>query len=162
MKTRAEQLNAQLQRLNQPLPVFMVSGDEPLQHAESCDAIRAWLRQAGFTERDVMHVDAGFAWERLLESANALSLFAERKIIELRLGSQKPDKQASGLLQRYLDNPAPDNVLLIQADRLDAGAKKAPGTSRWKSAGWSSRSGRLNLSNCRNGFRSERRRRDSA
>src|SRR5690554_892663 len=62
MKTRAEQLNAQLQRLNQPLPVFMVSGDEPLQHAESCDAIRAWLRQAGFTERDVMHVDAGFAW----------------------------------------------------------------------------------------------------
>jgi DNA polymerase-3 subunit delta len=125
MKTRAEQLNAQLQRLNQPLPVFMVSGDEPLQHAESCDAIRAWLRQAGFTERDVMHVDAGFAWERLLESANALSLFAERKIIELRLGSQKPDKQASGLLQRYLDNPAPDNVLLIQADRLDAGAKKS-------------------------------------
>jgi DNA polymerase-3 subunit delta len=125
MKTRAEQLNAQLQHLNQPLPVFMVSGDEPLQHAESCDAIRAWLRQAGFTERDVMHVDAGFAWERLLESANALSLFAERKIIELRLGSQKPDKQASGLLQRYLDNPAPDNVLLIQADRLDAGAKKS-------------------------------------
>jgi DNA polymerase-3 subunit delta len=125
MKTRAEQLNAQLQRLNQPLPVFMVSGDEPLQHAESCDAIRAWLRQAGFTERDVMHVDAGFAWERLLESANALSLFAERKIIELRLGSQKPDKQASGLLQRYLDNPAPDNVLLIQTDRLDASSKKS-------------------------------------
>jgi DNA polymerase-3 subunit delta len=125
MKTRAEQLNAQLQRLTSSLPVFMVTGDEPLQHAESCDAIRAWLRQAGFTERDVMHVDAGFSWERLLESANALSLFADRKIIELRLGSQKLDKQASALLQRYLDNPAPDNVLLIQADRLDAGAKKS-------------------------------------
>lgn len=125
MKTRAEQLSSQLQRLNTPLPVFMVTGDEPLQHAESCDAIRAWLRKADFSEREVMHVDAGFAWEGLLESANALSLFADRKIIELRLGSHKLDKKASGLLQRYLDNPAPDNVLLIQADRLDAGAKKS-------------------------------------
>jgi len=125
MKTRAEQLNAQLQRLTSPPPVFMVTGDEPLQHAESCDAIRAWLRQAGFTERDVMHVDAGFSWESLLENANALSLFSDRKIIELRLGNQKLDKRASTLLQRYLDNPAPDNTLLIQAGRLTADAKRS-------------------------------------
>jgi DNA polymerase-3 subunit delta len=125
MKTRAEQLSAQLQRLATPLPVFMVTGEEPLLHAESCDAIRAWLRQAGFTEREVMEVDAGFAWERLLESANALSLFADRKIIELRLGSQKLDKRASALLQRYLDDPAPDTAVLLQADRLDAGSKKS-------------------------------------
>lgn len=125
MKTRPEQLASQLQRLKTPLPVYMVTGDEPLQHAESGDRIRQSLRDAGFTERDVMHVDAGFSWETLLESANALSLFAERKIIELRLGSQKLDKKASALLQRYLDNPAPDNALLILADRLDAGAKKS-------------------------------------
>ncbi|MBR9829207.1 MAG: DNA polymerase III subunit delta [Oceanospirillales bacterium] len=125
MKTKPDQLSAQLQRIKAPLPVYMVTGDEPLQHAESCDRIRRSLREADFTEREVMHVDAGFAWEKVLESANALSLFAERKIIELRLGSQKLDKKASGLLQRYLDNPAPDNVLLIMADRLDAGAKKS-------------------------------------
>lgn len=125
MKTRAEQLNTQLQRLKAPLPVFMVTGDEPLQHAESCDAIRAWLRQAGFTEREVMHVDAGFSWDSLLEQANALSLFSDRKIIELRLGSQKVDKRASTLLQRYLENPAPDNALLIQAARLSADAKRS-------------------------------------
>ncbi|GAA0791418.1 DNA polymerase III subunit delta [Marinobacterium sediminicola] len=125
MKTRPDQLVNQLERLKAPLPVYMVTGDEPLQHAESCDNIRRSLRAAEFTEREVMHVDAGFAWESLLESANALSLFAERKIIELRLGNQKLDKKASGLLQRYLDNPAPDNALLIMADRLDAGAKKS-------------------------------------
>lgn len=125
MKTRADQLDAQLKRLSPVPPVFMVTGDEPLQHAESCDKIRQYLRNDGFTEREVMHVDAGFAWESLLESANALSLFAERKIIELRLGSQKLDKKASGLLQRYLENPAPDNALLIMADRLDAGARKS-------------------------------------
>lgn len=125
MKTRPDQLLNQLQRLKAPLPVYMVTGDEPLQHAECCDHIRQSLRSAGFTEREVMHVEGGFAWESLLESANALSLFAERKIIEIRLGGQKLDKKASGLLQRYLDNPAPDNTLLIMADRLDAGAKKS-------------------------------------
>ncbi|MBA4503464.1 DNA polymerase III subunit delta [Marinobacterium marinum] len=125
MKVKPDQLGAQLKRLKAPLPVYMVTGDEPLQHAESCDRIRRSLRDAGFTERDVMHVETGFSWESLLESANALSLFAERKIIELRLGGQKLDKKASGLLQRYLDNPAPDNALLILADRLDAGTKKS-------------------------------------
>ncbi|MBV0932456.1 DNA polymerase III subunit delta [Marinobacterium weihaiense] len=125
MKTKPEQLANQLKRQTSPLPVYMVTGDEPLQHAEACDRLRHWLREAGFTEREVMHVDSGFSWESLLESANALSLFAERKIIELRLGSQKLDKKASALLQRYLDDPAPDNALLIMADRLDAGAKKS-------------------------------------
>lgn len=135
MKTKPEQLSNQLQRLKDPLPVYMVTGDEPLQHAESCDQIRRHLRDADFTERDVMHVDAGFSWESLLESANALSLFAERKIIELRLGGHKLDKKASGLLQRYLDNPAPDNALLIMADRLDAGAKKSAWFKQVEKAG---------------------------
>lgn len=135
MKTRADQLDTQLKRLSSPPPVFMVTGDEPLQHAESCDSIRRYLRDDGFTEREVMHVDAQFSWESLLESANALSLFAERKIIEVRLGSQKLDKKASGLLQRYLDNPAPDNVVLILADRLDAGAKKSAWFKQVEKAG---------------------------
>ncbi len=135
MKTRPDQLAGQLKKLKGNLPVYMVTGDEPLQHAESCDRIRQSLRDAGFTEREVMHVDAGFSWESLLESANALSLFAERKIIELRLGGQKLDKKASGLLQRYLENPAPDNALLIMADRLDAGAKKSAWFKQVEKAG---------------------------
>lgn len=107
MKVRAEQLHNQLQRQQQALPVYLVSGDEPLLCGESCDAIRAHLRRLGFSEREVMHVDASFSWESLLESANALSLFAERKLIELRLGGQKLNRSASELLQRYLANPAP-------------------------------------------------------
>ncbi len=114
----------------------MVTGEEPLLHAESCDAIRAWLRQAGFTEREVMEVDAGFAWERLLESANALSLFADRKIIELRLGSQKLDKRASALLQRYLDDPAPDTAVLLQPIASMRAAKKVPGSGRSRRVDW--------------------------
>lgn len=125
MKLKPEQLGSQLKRQQEALPVYLVTGDEPLLCGESIDAIRAHLRQLGFTEREVMHVDASFSWDSLLESANALSLFAERKIIEIRLGSQKLNKAASELLQKYLANPAPDNALLIICDRMDRSVKQS-------------------------------------
>jgi len=125
MKLKPEQLATQLERSSSELPVYLVTGDEALLHGEAADLIRAKLRQLDFSERELMHVDAQFNWDQVFESANSLSLFAERKIIELRLGSQKILKATSDLLQRYLDNPAPDTVLLILADRFDANAKKS-------------------------------------
>ncbi|MGB1237752.1 MAG: DNA polymerase III subunit delta, partial [Pseudomonadales bacterium] len=83
------------------------------------------LKQQGFEEREVLHVEAGFKWEYLLECASALSLFAEKKLIEIRLASQKINKAASQILQQYLELAPPENKLLIIADKLDAGAKKS-------------------------------------
>lgn len=125
MKTRPEQLGQQLKRASQPLPIYLVTGDEPLISDESCDRIRQYLRDNAFSEREVMHVENGFIWENIFESANALSLFADRKLIELRLGKQKLPKPASQLLQSYLSNPSPDTVLLLIADRLDKSAKQS-------------------------------------
>ncbi|MFC6670080.1 DNA polymerase III subunit delta [Marinobacterium aestuariivivens] len=123
MKLKPEQLAG---RLKQGIaPVYLITGDEPLLAEESCDLLRKAFVQQGFTEREVLHVDGSFKWEYLLECASALSLFAERKIIELRLGGQKLQQNASELLQQYLANPAPDNVLLIIADKLEARAKKS-------------------------------------
>jgi DNA polymerase-3 subunit delta len=123
MKIKPEQLSSQL---NKGLsPVYLITGDEPLISEESSDILRRGLQQQGFSEREVLHVDGSFSWEYLLECANALSLFAEKKIIELRLGSSKLNKKASELLQQYLSNPAPDNILLIIADKLDGSSKKS-------------------------------------
>lgn len=125
MKVKAEQLATHLQRANEALPIYLVTGDEALLHGEAADTIRARLRELDFTERELMHVDAQFNWDQVFESANSLSLFAERKIVELRLGGQKIAKATSDLLQRYLENPAPDTVLLILADKMDSNAKKS-------------------------------------
>lgn len=125
MKVKPEQLANQLQKSNTAMPVYLVTGDEALLHGEAADLIRARLRELDFSERELMHVDAQFNWDRVFESANSLSLFAERKILELRLGAQKIAKATSDLLQRYLQNPAPDTVLLLLADRLDSNAKKS-------------------------------------
>lgn len=122
MKIKPEQLATKLG--STPAPVYLVTGDETLLVEESCDLLRQHLVKIGFTERETLYTDGSFKWEYLLECANALSLFAEQKIIELRL-SNNPNKQASEILRQYLANPAPDNVLLIIADKLDATAKKS-------------------------------------
>ncbi|MGB0466105.1 MAG: DNA polymerase III subunit delta [Pontibacterium sp.] len=122
MKIKHEQLARRLS--GEAKSVYLVTGDEPLLSEESCDLLRQYFKEQGFTEREVMHVDSSFKWEYLLETANALSLFADRKVIELRLGT-KLNKQASEILRQYLSSPSPDNVLLIIAGKLDAGTKKS-------------------------------------
>ncbi|KAA0874627.1 DNA polymerase III subunit delta [Nitrincola tapanii] len=130
MKLRAEQLANHLGR--QPVqPIYLIAGDEPLLCGESADLLRRHLKAQGFSERELVHADqSSFNWEVLLQQANALSLFAERKILEVRAPSLKFSKPESQALQAYLRNPSPDSCLLLIAGRLDAGQKK----SAWFSA----------------------------
>ncbi|MFT5705805.1 MAG: DNA polymerase-3 subunit delta [Oceanospirillaceae bacterium] len=123
MKIKADQLSALLQKST--AQTYLINGDEPLILEESCDLVRQHLKSKGFDEREVLHVEAGFKWEYLLECANALSLFAENRLIELRLGSQKINKAASKILQEYLQYAPAENTLLIIADKLDAASKKS-------------------------------------
>lgn len=123
MKTNPDQLSTQLSKTT--APVYFVTGDEPLIIEESCDQIRLHLKNQGFNEREVLHVEAGFKWEYLLECANALSLFADLRLIEIRLNAQKINKQASAIIQEYVKNAPAENVLLIIADKLDASSKKS-------------------------------------
>ncbi|HBN61915.1 MAG TPA: DNA polymerase III subunit delta, partial [Halomonas sp.] len=96
MKVFADQLPAALAK---KLPkAVIVAGDEPLQHRDACDAVRAAARQAGIEEREVLDVEPNFAWGRLLETASNLSLFATNKLLELRLGNQKLGQEGSKAL----------------------------------------------------------------
>lgn len=121
LKLKPENLAAQLaQRL---LPVYLVSGDEPLQSGEAADAIRARARAAGFTEREVYFIERGeVSWESILQSASALSLFASRRIIEIRIPSGKLGKDG-GLLARLIEMAGDDLLVLIVTGRLEGGSK---------------------------------------
>lgn len=124
MKTRSDQLNAVLQR-HTGSSIFMVLGEEPLQSQEACDALRRWLRAQGFTERDLHHVDNHFSWESVILSTNALSLFADQKLLEIRVGSHKINKGDGQILFDWLKDPSPDTALLLIIDKVDAAARKS-------------------------------------
>lgn len=102
----------------------MVLGEEPLQSQESSDIIRNWLRSQDYTERDLHHVDGSFSWESVILGTNALSLFAERKLLEIRIGHHKVNKGDSQLLLNWLKNPAPDTALLLIVDKVDSASRK--------------------------------------
>jgi DNA polymerase III subunit delta len=123
MNVRPDQLAGVIS--NALYPVYMVSGDEPLQQMEALDLIRSNLREQDFCEREVLDVDAGFDWNRLLEETANLSLFASRRMIELRLPSAKPGRQGSQVLKDYLSQPVEDTVLIINAGKVDKSARQS-------------------------------------
>jgi DNA polymerase-3 subunit delta len=106
-------------------PGYLVSGEEPLLAGEAADAIRAAARAAGYADRSVFFVDRSFDWDELRGAAQSLSLFAERRIIELRLASGKPDKGAQ-LLTALVTQPPADVLLLVVTEKLDKKSSDAP------------------------------------
>ena len=117
MKLPFAQLENHLSK--QLAPVYLIAGDEPLQKMEAADAIRRSAQSRGFSERQVIHVEAGFDWSMLEGEAAAMSLFAEKKIIDLRLPTAKPGREGSKAIVHYMKQPPEDNLLLIQAGKVD-------------------------------------------
>ena len=106
MQIRPDQLEAQLTRGLKPL--YTIHGDEPLLAQEACDAIRAAARAAGYSERKVFTVSgAHFDWSGVLGAAQAMSLFAERQLIEIRIPSGKPGKEGGEALAGLLRDGCP-------------------------------------------------------
>ena len=123
MRLGAEQLSAALAR--SVAGIYLVSGEEPLLVGEAADAIRAAARAAGYADRRIFFIDRSFAWDELKHASQSLSLFAERRLFELRMPSGKPDKGAQQLAD-LAEHPPPDVVCLIITGKLDKKGSEAP------------------------------------
>jgi DNA polymerase-3 subunit delta len=111
-------------------PLYVVYGDAPLLAVEAADSIRAAARAAGYSERETFVAEQHFKWSELRNSAQSLSLFAERKVIDLRIPSGKPGTEGGQVLQDYCANLSADILTLISLPKLDKTAQK----SQWFSA----------------------------
>ena len=117
MQLRASELDAQLRK--SLLPAYAIHGDEPLLAMEAGDAIRAAARRAGFSEREVLEPGRGFDWSEFTHATGSLSLFAAKKIVELRLPTGKPGPQGSAAIAAYCERPSEEQLLLVTLPRLD-------------------------------------------
>lgn len=117
------------QHSKQPLlPLYILSGEEALLLNEAADTLRRAARAQGFSERESHDANLpGFEWEPLLQSMNSLSLFAEKKLVELRC----PKKSLNDpVFLAYWQHPNPDVVMVVVTDKLD----KKTVDSQWFSA----------------------------
>ena len=115
MQLKPEQLETHLRK--QLAPVYFISGDEPLRVMEASDAVREAARAQGYSEREVLSVEAGFDWGRLDSAAGSLSLFAERRLVDLRLPGGKPGDAGAKALRAWADQPPEDTLLLVTAGK---------------------------------------------
>jgi DNA polymerase-3 subunit delta len=100
-------------------PVYVISGDEPLQLGEAADLIRRTAREQGFTERKILEAGAKFDWHELTAESNTLSLFAEQRILDLRITNGKPGKEGGKVLAEYCENLPADTLLLITMPKVE-------------------------------------------
>jgi DNA polymerase-3 subunit delta len=135
LKTTPEKLPTALRRALPP--VCLLSGLDPLQAGEAADAIRAAARAAGFTEREVFFIDRANSgpWDEIFASAQALSLFAARRVLEIRIPSSKPGVQGAAMLQELAKLAGPDLLLLVIVGELDWTSQKAAWVQALDAAG---------------------------
>lgn len=123
MQLRADALEGHLAKNLAQL--YVISSDEHLLALEAADKIRRAARASGYSERDVLSVDRSFKWGELLAANQALSLFGDKKLIELRIPTGKPGKDGGAALQAYTKDLSPDNLTLITLPKLDWQTAKA-------------------------------------
>lgn len=111
-------------------PLYVVYGDALLLVIEAADSIRSAARSAGYTERDTLSAEPHFKWSELKSCAQSLSLFAERKVVDLRIPSGKPGTEGGQALQDYVAHLSDDVITLITLPKLDWTAQK----TQWFSA----------------------------
>lgn len=128
LQVRPDQLSARLDR--DLAPVYLLSGDEPLQMGECLDGVVAAARSRGFSERVTLHAQKDFDWSALSTYADSLSLFSDKRILDVRLPSAKPGDAGSRALVAWCERPSPDNLLIVSSGRLDGKARR----TRWVQA----------------------------
>jgi DNA polymerase-3 subunit delta len=135
LKTAPEKLETALRR--GLAPVYLLSGAEPLQAGEAADGVRAAARGQGFTEREVFFIERANSgpWDEIFAGAQALSLFAARRILEIRIPGSKPGTQGAAALQELARLAGPDLLLLVIVGELDWTAQKSAWVQALDAAG---------------------------
>jgi DNA polymerase-3 subunit delta len=125
VKIQANQLSTYLRK--NLAPCYLVTGDEPLLVNEALDSIRQAARERGFISRESQMATQSFDWLALAASSANLSLFAEKRVVELRIPTGKPGREGSKAIVELVDQLGPELMLIVITPKLDRNAQK----SKW-------------------------------
>ncbi len=135
MKLHLDKLSAHLEK--QLASLYVISGDEPLICGEVADALRFAAREHGYTEREshaVVNANR-FDWRDCLAGMDNLSLFASRRLFELRIPNGKPGREGGAALAEMAATLTDDTLYLIHLPRLDKRGKSTKWSTSLEQAG---------------------------
>jgi len=122
MKISTKQLSGNLAR--GPAPLYAVHGAETLLVLEAADRIREAARKAGATEREIFFVEPGFDWARLAATGSNLSLFASKRLIEIRIPTGKPGAEGGRAIESWCSKLPEGDITLVVLPELEWQAMK--------------------------------------
>ena len=130
-----DSLLQQLQQTSSPLAsLYIISGDESLLVIEALDALRAAAAEQGYIDRTRLILDARSDWTAVLGATQNVSLFGDRKLLDLSLPSGKPGRSGGETLEKLAAQISggglPDTLVTLALPRLD----KATRSAKWASA----------------------------
>lgn len=125
MRLKPEQLTGSLQK--SLASVYLLHGDEPLQISEMSDLIRHAAKQAGFLEREIFSTDTGFEWSEITTAASSISIFGDKKVLDVRVPSANFGNEGAKTLMTYCEKLPAETILLITCGKLNSAAMK----TRW-------------------------------
>lgn len=109
------------------LPLWLVSGDEPLLVQEALAMLRAAVMAQGTAERKVFHIEGRVNWKELRQAAGTSSLFVSKRLFELRFSKPSLDKEAATMLPLCLPKQGDDLYMILSMPKLAAKTTK----SKW-------------------------------
>jgi DNA polymerase III subunit delta len=118
MLVRAEDFIRDLPQA-EPAALYLITGDEPLQVCECQDALRRQCRLRGFDERSVFDADINLNWEDVQTELGSPSLFAQQRIIEIRLQKRTPGTDGAKVLMAFCEQASPIDVIIMSMDKAD-------------------------------------------
>jgi len=133
MRIGTRQLEANLKKGLAAL--YVVHGAEALLAIEAADRIREAARKAGCSEREIFFAEPGADWARFGAGAANLSLFASKRLIELRIPTGKPGVEGSRAIEAWASKLPDDAVCLVLLPELEWQQMKSKWFDALESAG---------------------------
>ena len=133
LKTDAFEAHLAQAKKNGPAPLYVLTGDEPLLVMELQDQLRAIVVSHGHTEREVMVHEKGFDWSALMNAGQTMSLFGDKRYVELRIPTGKPGRDGADAIKQFcaqiehqVANKDPvDTVTCLFLPRIDFQTQKS-------------------------------------
>src|SRR5690606_8079019 len=112
---------------------YVIAGDEPLLVTEATDGLRRAAQAAGYSDRTSLVLDARSDWTAVTAASQNVSLFGDRRLLELKIPTGKPGRTGGEVLSRMAADatrPATETVVILNLPRLD----KTTRSSKWARA----------------------------